>query len=270
MKYDFLGSAYINTSSEELHRSLLSIRHQTLKPNKVILVIDGPLSFNLDEVLKHFQKFLKIQILKLDQNYGLGTALRKGLTLCSSKFVLRFDSDDFNLPKRAEKQIKFMESGNYDISSTWIYEFLNDPENILRIKKIPLSQDNIRKMLPYRNPFNHPSICFKLNQIRNLDGGYRDLPFYEDYDLWIRALNQGLTCGNLKTILVGMKSNNLIKRRIGIKKIFYEAKLFKTFWQNSFYMFLLFIPSFILRMTIRLLPIKFVNFFYSYFLRYKE
>ena len=102
----------------------LSIKEQTLKPNKVILVIDGPLSFDLDEVLKDFQKFLKIHILKLDKNYGLGIALRKGLELCSSKFVLRFDSDDFNLPKRAEIQIKFMEKGNYDISSTWIYEFL--------------------------------------------------------------------------------------------------------------------------------------------------
>ena len=219
MKYDFLGSAYINTSSKELHRSLLSIKEQTLKPHKVILVIDGPLSFNLDEVLKHFQKFLKIQILKLDKNYGLGIALRKGLTLCSSKFVLRFDSDDFNLPKRAELQIKFMENGNYDISSTWIYEFLNDPRDILRVKKIPLSQGNIRRMLPYRNPFNHPSICFKLHKIRNLDGGYRDFPFYEDYDLWIRALNQGLSCANSKTILVGMQLNNFLKAYSSINQI---------------------------------------------------
>ncbi len=270
MNYDFLGSAYFRTSSEELHRALSSIKQQSLKPNSVILVIDGPLSFNLNEVLKQFRKVLKIQVLKLDKNYGLGIALRKGLELCSSKFVLRFDSDDFNMPERAEMQIKFMENGNYDISSTWVYEFFDYPENILRVKKIPLSQRNIKRMLPYRNPFNHPSICFKLKEIRNLDGGYRDIPFYEDYDLWIRAINKGLTCANLKTILVGMKSNNLINRRIGLKKIVFEAKLFKTFWQNSFKMFLLFIPSFVLRMTIRLLPSKFVDFFYSSFLRNKD
>ena len=49
-----------------------------------------------------------------------------------------------------------------------------------------MKQKDIKKMIPFRNPFNHPSICFKLSSIKSLDGGYRDIPYYEDYDLWIR------------------------------------------------------------------------------------
>ena len=89
-------------------------------------------------------------------------------------------------------------------------------------------------MLPFRNPFNHPSICFKLLSIRNLEGGYRNIPYYEDYDLWIRAIYSGLNYANLKDILVGMKSENIIQRRRGFKKILFELKLFQTFWENSY------------------------------------
>jgi len=269
MSYDFLGSAYFNTTYEELFLSLDSIKKQTLKPNKVVLVIDGPLSFDLKNLLFNFENILNIEILELEKNYGLGLALRKGTELCSSEYVLRFDTDDFNHPMRAAKQIKFMIDGNYDLSSSWIYEFLDSHENILNIKKLPLSKKNIRYMLPFRNPFNHPSICFKLLSIRNLEGGYRNIPYYEDYDLWIRAIYSGLNYANLKDILVGMKSENIIQRRRGFKKILCELKLFQTFWENSYLGFALFVPSFICRSLVRLLPLKFLQVFYKVILRNK-
>ena len=72
MKYDFLGSAYINTSYEELDRALNSIKNQTLRPNKVVLVIDGPIKFSLEKILVKFENFLKIQVIYLKSNCGLG------------------------------------------------------------------------------------------------------------------------------------------------------------------------------------------------------
>tara|TARA_B100000073_G_C23728045_1_gene569887 strand:- start:1136 stop:1942 length:807 start_codon:yes stop_codon:yes gene_type:complete len=267
MEYDFLGSAYINTTYEELFRALTSIKKQTLRPNKVVLVIDGPIKFNLDKILLQFDNKLKIQIINLKKNSGLGVALRKGLEVCVSKYVLRFDTDDINIPIRAARQIQFMEQGQYDISSTSIFEFIGNPDNIIAVKKLPINNFKIKMMLPFRNPFNHPSICFKLNSIRNLDGGYRNFPFYEDYDLWIRAIYGGLKCANLDENLVGMNSDQLIKRRIGFEKTKNEWKLVKTFRNNSIFGFILFIPSFILRAFIRCLPVFFITFIYKKFLR---
>ena len=51
MSYDFLGSAYIKTTYDEINRAFFSIKEQTLKPNKVVLVIDGPIIFDLDRLL---------------------------------------------------------------------------------------------------------------------------------------------------------------------------------------------------------------------------
>ena len=63
MSYDFLGSAYINTTHDEINRAFFSIKEQTLKPNKVVLVIDGPIKFDLDNLLSNYDNFLKIEIL---------------------------------------------------------------------------------------------------------------------------------------------------------------------------------------------------------------
>ncbi len=267
MKYDFLGSAYFKTSPEELNVCLLSIHKQTLKPNKVVLVFDGHVSASLFEIVDKFKAYLKIDLLELDQNFGLGIALREGLKLCESKYVLRFDVDDYNFPSRAEKQISFMNKGYYDISGSYVFEFLNTVDNIISTKKVPISAEKIKNMIPFRNPFNHPSICFKLDSILKLDGGYRNVPFYEDYDLWIRAIHSGLRCSNLDENLVAMKSNQIISRRIGLNMVFNELRLFKTFWKYSFKDFILFFPSFLIRTTIRLLPSKFVILFYKKFLR---
>lgn len=269
MTYDFLGSAYLKTSSEELNYALTSIHNQTLKPNKVVLVLDGPVKNCLLEIVDSFKVYLKIDILELNENCGLGIALKEGLKLCESKYVLRFDTDDYNLPSRAEKQISFMKKGLFDISGTYVSEFIDDVNDVVAIKKVPLSEEKIKKMIPFRNPFNHPSVCFKLESILRLDGGYRNFPFYEDYDLWIRAIYSGLRCSNLDENLVAMKSNQLISRRIGFNMVFNEIRLFKTFWRYSFKDFILFFPSFLLRTSIRLLPIRFVNFFYKKFLRSK-
>ena len=270
MEYDFLGSAYINTCPGELDLALLSIRNQTLKPCKVILVVDGPLSFDIQSFLKNHSSHLNIKLLVLKQNYGLGLALRKGLQLCSSELILRFDTDDFNLNTRAEKQIKFIMEGNYDIISSYIYEYVDLPEKIQNIKKVPLSQKKIKLMLPFRNPFNHPAICFRLKAIKELNGGYRHFPFYEDYDLWIRALNSGLKCANIAEPLVGMNSNGLINRRINKMMFLKEAKLFKTFYDFSFIDFILFIPSFCIRTLISFLPKYFVEKLYKVFFRSKN
>ncbi len=267
MTYDFLGSAYFKTSSEELNYALLSIQKQTLKPNKVVLVFDGPVNSRLFEIVDKFRSYLKIELLELYENFGLGIALREGLRLCESKYVLRFDADDYNFPLRAEKQISFMNKGYYDITGSYVHEFLNTVDNIISIKKVPTSEEKIKNMIPFRNPFNHPSICFKLDSILKLDGGYRHFPFYEDYDLWIRAIHSGLKCSNLDENLVAMKSNQIISRRIGLNMVFNETRLFKTFWKYSFKDFILFLPSFLLRTSIRLLPSRVVVVFYKKFLR---
>lgn len=79
----------------------------TLQPDQVIIVFDGPISVELQRVVSNFIAFLRIDIVKLPENVGLGTALNYGLTRCRNEIVLRMDTDDLCTLDRFAVQIDF-------------------------------------------------------------------------------------------------------------------------------------------------------------------
>ena len=266
--YDFLGSIYKNTKSCELEETFESIKNQTHKPKNIFLVIDGFIEDNVHKLVKKYSKLLPIKIIPIRKNIGLGSALRKGLKKCESKIVLRFDTDDINSRMRSELIVKELEKGDVDIVGSNIYEF--DHNNIrLYKKRMPLSHKAISRAIMFRNPINHPSVGFLRNSILKLNGGYRHFPLYEDYDLWIRALHYGLIFRNIDKELVAIRITNQRARRRGINVATSEFKLLITFFNESFFHGLLFIPSCFLRIIFALLPLRIFKFLFKKFFRNK-
>jgi hypothetical protein len=50
-------------------------------------------------------------------------------------------------------------------------------------------------------PVAHPAVTFRRDAVLGL-GGYRDGPFPEDYDLWLRCFAAGLACGRVPDLVV--------------------------------------------------------------------
>lgn len=267
--YDFLGSIYKNTKVSELEETFESIKNQTHKPKNVILVIDGPVKKKVLQLLDKYKDILPIRKILLKNNVGLGVALRKGLLECESEIILRFDTDDINLPKRAELIVAELEIGDVDIVGSNVYEFEHDPGIILSKKKMPLTHKSICREILFRNPINHPSVGFLRNSILKINGGYRNFPLYEDYDLWIRSLYGGLKFKNIDKELVAIRIINQRARRRGIKLIKTELRLLGTFLNHSFLHGLYFMPACLFRIIFALLPLNTIDFFYKRFLRIK-
>ena len=265
--YDLLGSIYKNTKFSELNETFESIKIQTHKPKNIILVFDGFVKKEVIDLVKITAKTLPIKVIKIKKNLGLGIALRKGLKSCKSKIVLRFDADDINLKKRAELIVSELEKGDIDIIGSNIYEFENDPKIHLSSKKMPLTHKSIIRTMFFKNPINHPSVGFLRKSILKVDGGYRHFPFYEDYDLWIRAWKSGLKFGNIDQELVALRITGQRARRKGMKIISSEIRLLLTFFEHSLLYGFLFIPSFIARTFFALLPLKITNFILKKFFR---
>ena len=265
--YDFLGSVYKKTKSNELLETLESIKKQTLKPKNIILVIDGFVKKEVKVLIKKYMKVLPIRTITLRENKGLGIALREGLKECKSEIILRFDTDDINLKTRALCIVRELANGTIDIVGSNIYEFTTNPKKRTSVKKVPTSHNSIKKQLIYRNPINHPSVGFLRKSIINLNGGYRDFPFYEDYDLWIRAINNNLIFKNIDKELVAVRITEQRKRRKGVNLIYSEIRLLFTFFKASFWQGLNFLPFLFLRIIFILLPFRIINFIYSKYLR---
>ncbi len=110
MNYSVLMSVYKNDNPVWLHEAILSILNNTIKPNDFVIVKDGPVTKEIDEVISSFQAKNPdvFNIVALEKNMGLGPALNKGILACKNNLIARIDADDISDEKRIEKQLKIL------------------------------------------------------------------------------------------------------------------------------------------------------------------
>ena len=106
-KYSVLMSLYEKERPEYLRLALDSMIRQTVKPDEIVLVEDGPLTPELYSVVEEYKDFLTIVV--NEKNLGLGLALNEALKVCRNDLVARMDTDDISKPDRCEKQLRRFE-----------------------------------------------------------------------------------------------------------------------------------------------------------------
>ena len=220
MKFSVLMSVYIKEKPEYLDKALESIFNQTVTPNEVILVEDGPLTKELEKVIKKYEKkYPELKPIKYKENRGLGIALHDGLLECSNELVFRMDTDDICLPTRFEKQLKVFKEKNVDIVGSNITEFDETMENITSNRIVPETDEEIKKMIKKRNPMNHMTVAYKKDAVIKA-GNYQNMMYFEDYYLWARMINNNCKFYNIQETLVNVRGGiDMIKRRGGKKYI---------------------------------------------------
>lgn len=230
-KFSVLASIYQKEQPEYFDICMQSLwSDQTLKPNEIILVKDGPLTKKLNQLIEKWSLKLKgiLIVIPLEENVGLGRALNIGLSYCSNEWVFRMDTDDICTSDRFEKQVEFIQNNpEVDIISGQINEFDGSLDNITGMKAVPLAHDDIVKFSKVRSPFNHMAVAYKKSVIQ-LVGGYQHHLYMEDYNLWLRVLAAGYKSANLKDTLVIVRAGeDMVKRRRGKVYIESEWQLFK-------------------------------------------
>lgn len=267
--YSVLMSVYYKENPNYLKESLLSVFNQTIKPNEVVLIEDGNLTPELDEVISKFEKKYKniLKIIKYEKNRGLGVALRDGLLECSNEIVFRMDTDDICQKDRFEKQLKVFEEKNVDVVGSNITEFDEEMKNITGIRVVKENSNDIKKMAKKRNPINHMTVGFKKSRVIN-SGNYESMLYFEDYYLWVRMIEKGYNFYNLQENLVNVRGgNSMIKRRGGIKYIRSIVAFEKTLLKMKFINFFEFLINISERIFFSIIPNNFRATLYKNVLR---
>lgn len=199
MTFAVITSIYINESPTHLSEALESIwDYQSVKPEQLIVVKDGPLTASLENVLDNWWSSLgdKIRIVEFSENKGLGAALNVGLEVCDYELVARMDTDDLAVFDRFSKQLKFLaEHPEVDIVGSFVRE-MSYSGDLLGVRKAPVTHDEIVSCL-WASPMVHPSIMMRRSRVLaagNYDPRYRRR---QDYELWFRCAEKGLRFHNL-------------------------------------------------------------------------
>lgn len=267
--FSILLSLYKKEQPSFLKQSLDSLLSQTLRPNEIVLVKDGPLTSELEAVVSDFAKhFASLKIIALPQNLGLGKALNEGLKHCSYELVARMDTDDIAKPNRFEKQIRiFNEYPEIDVCSAWMEEFVDSPKHSVSIKKIPEQHNDIVIYAQSRNPINHPVVMFRKKAVLEA-GAYQHFPLFEDYYLWIRMLKNGAKFYNIQESLLYFRTSpDMFKRRGGWKYAIDELHFQKVMLDMNMISIKQFLLNVITRFPVRIAPNQVRSWLYKKILR---
>lgn len=213
--YAVLMSCYAKDRPEWLSLALESMAAQTLRPTEVVLVFDGPLTEDLVAAVDAFDAAHSGLLVRvpLERNVGLGPALNAGLARCSCDVVARMDADDFSRPARLERQLAKLAEG-YDMVGCNATEFSGDIDSPNSERVMPETHDEIIRFAKRRAPFVHPAFVVRRSSLEAV-GGYRSVPYAEDFDLFIRLLRAGFRGYNLQEPLVAVRVDDDVYRRRG-------------------------------------------------------
>lgn len=270
MGFSVLMSVYIKENPLFLRESMESILNQSVLPNQIVIVKDGPLTNELDASLTEYkQKYNDIiDLVTLDENMGLGNALNQGLKICKYDLVARMDSDDIAVRHRFEKQLEvFYKDMNVSLVGSYIYEFEKSIDNILAIRKVPCLHQEIKRFAKRRNPFNHMTVMFRKEAI-NQSGNYPSIYGYEDYFLWAKLIMKGnKTCNIPEPLVFARAGTEMYKRRGGLRLFKTELLLQRKFMCIGLINGFELIVNILIRCGARLLPNRIRAFIYVHLLR---
>ena len=226
--FSVLMSVYVQDTPAHFRQAVESVTlKQTLPPAEVVLVVDGPLTPELETTVRDLAREIPVlKIIWLEKNTGLGNALRIGMEHVSNELVMRMDADDLSLPHRFERQVAYMQAHpECDILGGQIAEFVDTESDIVGKRIVPCENQAIYARLKGRCPFNHVSVALSRNSVLSA-GNYRDWLFDEDYYLWVRMAENGCRFANLPEVLVHVRvGKDMYTRRGGWRYFVSEKKL---------------------------------------------
>lgn len=195
-------------AGETVARAIASIRAQTFADWELIVIDDGSIDATRRVLAELACSEPRMRVVERPHQ-GLVPALNTGIAEARGEFIARMDADDECHPDRLAEQVAFLRdpanrevglvsclvefggdraaSGGYALHVDWINSLATSEEiSLNRFVEAPLA---------------HPSVMFRRELIAR-HGGYREGPFPEDYELWLRWLDAGVRMAKVPRVLL--------------------------------------------------------------------
>lgn len=192
-----------------LEQAVESILRQTEPSFELILVDDGSTDGSRVQLERLAAADRRIKLIH-QPHEGIVAALNRGMREASGRYVARMDADDLAHPERLRLQAGYLDL-HPDIGMAGSrVEYLGDAgrnRGLAVFVEWSNSLTESRDIELYRfveSPFVHPSVMFRRELTGRL-GSYRDGPFPEDYEMWLRWLEGGVRMAKLEETLLSWR-----------------------------------------------------------------
>ncbi|GAC1424011.1 MAG: hypothetical protein NVSMB67_23800 [Flavisolibacter sp.] len=219
----------VYNGAQFLNKAIDSILNQTYKDFELIIINDGSTDNSEKIILSYNDPRI---IYKVNgQNEGLIKTLNIGIQNAQGTYIARMDADDICHPYRFEKQIKFLHDfQDVDMVASTV-RFIDIQGNDCGqwpVDQKTIAYRQIKRTMLLENCIAHPSVMGKTPIFKLLK--YRESQTHmEDYDLWLRLLNQGYTIAKINEplLLYRIHSKSVTKEHIQKSNFFFKVAAMK-------------------------------------------
>ncbi|HEY6100326.1 MAG TPA: glycosyltransferase [Anaeromyxobacter sp.] len=143
---------------------------------------------------------------------GIARALQAGLARCDADVVARMDADDVAHPARLALQLEAL-AADVRLAAVGARVRLFPRRDVrdgmaryARWLNDLTSPERVERDLLVESPLVHPASSIRRRALEDA-GGWRDGPFPEDYDLWLRLAERGGRLTNLPRLLLDWRES---------------------------------------------------------------
>lgn len=200
MRFSVIVPTYKRT--DKLERALESIASQSYSDFELIVVDDNPeqeFREKVEEIVEDLESGFEVKLVVNDDGQGVSSARNLGIENASSDYIAFLDDDDEWKPEKLEKEAEAFQQNNYDAVYSAI-EMYRDGEvqDIVR-KEEKLGIEQILE----RDKIGSPSkVSVKKEALEEVNCFDEDIPSGEDWDLWIRLIENEAEFGYINEPLV--------------------------------------------------------------------
>lgn len=270
--FSVLMAVYHRDIPELLEAAVRSITsEQTIVPEEIVIVCDGPLPESLIEVLERirineFNAEYQVVILKLEENKGLANALNAGLQVCSNDLIIRMDSDDIAWPDRVERTKELIEKSEEYAIYGFSYEiFETDHKSPYGKREVQGQVDSTTWREFFSTPINHPTLCLRKNLVEAAGGYSTGVGRFEDWALALSVRRKGYKIFNSNEVVLSFRApRDIMLRRGGYKYACEEIGALVTMYRAGDMPLYACLLNIIIRFPVRITPVWFRYAIYKY------
>ena len=203
----------VHNAGPYLEAALDSITSQTMRDFEVLCVDDGSTDGSGALLAARADADSRFRILSPGR-IGLVRALNLARSEARADYLARFDADDEMDPRRLDLQADHLDrERDTDIVSCLVRHFPEaDVREGNRIYEAWLNglvrHEEIVRDIFVESPLAHPSVMMRAAAFDRL-GGYREMGWPEDYDLWLRAYFLGMRFAKVPEVLLSWRDHGV-------------------------------------------------------------